>query len=89
MNEVKVLVAQEIPQDIVEKVSKEMVRRALREEINEMFKKIHRAGFSLRTYTSSTEQAQKKAVFTDTIYIPAEWFANTYYNDTRAVYFTD
>lgn len=89
MNEVKVLVAQEIPQDITEKVSKEMVRRALREEMDEMFKKIHRAGFSLRTYTGSTEQTQKKAMFTDTIYIPAEWFANTYYNVTRAVCLTD
>ena len=50
MNESKVVVvAQPIPQDIADKVEREMLRRALRDRLSETVKEIKEAGFSLET----------------------------------------
>ena len=50
MNESKVVVvAQPIPQDIADKVEREILRRALRDRLYEVVKEIKEAGFSLET----------------------------------------
>ena len=50
MNESKVVVvAQPIPQDIADKVEREMLRRVLRDRLYEVVKEIKEAGFSLET----------------------------------------
>lgn len=50
MNESKVVVVtQPIPQDIAEKVEREILRRALRDRLYQAVKEIKEAGFSLHT----------------------------------------
>ncbi|MBR4929814.1 MAG: hypothetical protein IKZ00_03335 [Bacteroidaceae bacterium] len=50
MNESKVVVvAQPIPQDIADKVEREMLRRVLRDRLYEAVNEIKKAGFSLET----------------------------------------
>lgn len=47
MNEVKVMVAQAIPQDIAEKVNKELVRREYAQRLAGLIEEITRAGFRI------------------------------------------
>lgn len=47
MNEVKVMVAQALPQDIAEKVNKEMVRREYVQRLAELIDEITHAGFRI------------------------------------------
>ena len=47
MNEVKVVVAQAIPQDIAEKVNKELVRREYVQRLEELIGEIIQAGFRI------------------------------------------
>lgn len=66
MNESKVVVvAQPIPQDIADKVEREMLRRALRDRLYEVVKEIKEAGFSLET----TYNAIGNNTFTERIVI--------------------
>jgi hypothetical protein len=53
MNEIKVMVAQVLPQDVAEKVNKELVRREYKQRLEELIGEIVQAGFYIEVERSN------------------------------------
>ena len=67
MADIKVLVAQELPQDIADKVNKELARREYAQRLSGLLKEITDAGFIVDVEYGSTRLPNR--IFTNTISI--------------------
>ena len=67
MADIKVLVAQELPQDIADKVNKELARREYAQRLSGLLKEITDAGFIVDVEYGST--CLPNRIFTNTISI--------------------